>query len=73
MASCDEQLQGLVGDAVLGVVEEDAVGLGGEARAARRIFGEEVAQVPGLDALRVGGERLPCGALFKRCGLRDGG
>jgi hypothetical protein len=26
-ASCDEQLEGLVGDAVLGVVEEEAGGL----------------------------------------------
>lgn len=39
------QLQGLVGDTVLGVVEVDPRGLDGEARATLRIPGEELPQV----------------------------
>ena len=45
-ASCEQQPQRLVGDAVLGVVEVEAGALGGQALAAPRVAGEQVAQVP---------------------------
>ena len=53
-ASAMQQAQGLLGDAVLGVVEVQARSFGAHARAARRIFVEEVAKVPLLDLLVVG-------------------
>ena len=48
-----QQLQGLIGDAVLGVVEEDAGGIGGEAGAARGVGFEEVAEMQGANGFGV--------------------
>ena len=52
-ASCDEELEGFVGDAVLGVVEEEAGGFGGEAGAAGGVGGEEVAELLGAEVVGV--------------------
>jgi hypothetical protein len=49
----DEEFEGLVGDAVLGVVEEEAAGFGGEAGAAGRVGVEEVAEVLGAEGFGV--------------------
>ena len=45
LGQLQQELQGLVGDAVLRVVEVDAGGLGGQPLAALRIVGEQSAQV----------------------------
>ena len=45
----DEELEGFVGDAVLGVVEEEAAGFGVEAGAAGWVGLEEVAELLGAD------------------------
>ncbi len=44
LGELDEQLEGLVGDAVLRVIEVEALGLEGEALAAGGVVGEELAQ-----------------------------
>ena len=44
-----QQLQGLVGDAVLGIIEEDADCLGGKTLAALRVVGEQLAQMDFTD------------------------
>ena len=62
-ASCQQQPQRLVGDAVLGVVEVESDGLGGQALARARVVGEERAQVHVFDRLVVRLQRLPGGAL----------
>ena len=54
-----QQLQGLIGDAVLGVVEVDALGLGGEARAAIGVGGEKVVKVLAANGLEMRFERFP--------------
>src|SRR5205823_7342795 len=51
--------QRLVGDAVLGVVEEQAGALGGEPLTSPGVLGEQGAQVNVLDLLMVRLERLP--------------
>ena len=66
----DEQSQGLVGDAVLRVVEEEAGSLGGQALAARRVVGEERAQMNVMHRPRVRLERLPRRAAGERSGSR---
>ena len=55
-----EQAEGLVGDAILRVVEIDANRLRGQPLAARRVGGEELAEVQLPNLLVVGRERLPC-------------
>ena len=62
----DEKAQGLGGDAVLGVVEKEAAGLGGEALAASGVFGEEIAQMLCANRGKVALQRLPRGALVER-------
>ncbi len=64
----EQQLERLVGDAVLRVVEKEARGFGGEPRAALRIIGEELAQMRAADLLAVGRERLPGAAFRERFG-----
>ena len=61
-----EQLQRLVGDAVLRVVEVEPGALDGEALAAAGIVGEELAQVRVPKLLVVRRERLPGGPLRER-------
>ena len=58
-ASCAEQPQRLVGDPVLGVVEEEAGALGDQPRAALGVLGEEVAEVSLADLAVVLLEGLP--------------
>ena len=55
----DEQAHRLVGDAVLGVVEEEAGRLAGEALGPARVGGEELAQVHVPEPCRVLLQRLP--------------
>ena len=62
----DEQAQRLVRDTVLRVVEVEAGALGGEPLAARRVLGEEVAQVEIADLGVVLLERTPGGPLAER-------
>ena len=62
-ASCEQEAQRLVGDAVLRVVEVDPGALGDEPVAARRILGEEIAQVEVTDLGVVPLERAP-GSTF---------
>jgi hypothetical protein len=59
----DQQAQGLVGHAVLGVVEEQAGALGGHPLAALAWLGEQRAQVEILDLRVVRQQRLPGRAL----------
>ena len=66
----DEQRDGLVGDAVLRVVEEEAGALGGQALAARRVVGEERPQVNVAHRPRVRLERLPRRAAGERARSR---
>ena len=54
-----QQVQGLVGDAVLGVVEVEPRALDREALAAGRVLGEQRPQVYVLDLVVVRGEILP--------------
>ena len=54
-----QQHQRLVGDPVLGVVEEEAGALGDQALAAAGVLGEELAQVPLADLAVVVLQRLP--------------
>ena len=61
-----EELERFVGDAVFGVVEEDAEGFQTQALAALRILGEELAQVQRLHLGEVGFEGLPGGFLTER-------
>jgi hypothetical protein len=63
----EEKLEGFVGDAVLGVVEEDAGGGGGEAGAASGVVVEEVAELERLDGFGVLLEGFPGGALGQGC------
>ena len=64
LGQLQQQLERLVGDAVLRVVEVDAGRLGRQPLAARGIVGEELAQMhgPGSSSM-VGFERLPCRAV----------
>ncbi len=61
-----EQPERLVGDAVLRVVEVEAGALGGKPLAARRVVGEEVAQVEVADLGVVRFERAPGRPLAER-------
>ena len=58
------------GDAVLGIVEEYPGGLDGEARGARRIVGEQAAQVGGLEFFPAGLQGKPFRAGGQRCSCR---
>ena len=58
-----EELNRLVGDAVLGVIEVDADGLGGQALPALGIFGEELPKMQLPDFQVMGFEGLPCRAV----------
>ncbi len=58
----EEELEGFVGDAVLGVVEEEAGGFGGEAGAAGRVGLEEVAKLLGAKGFGVLLKGFPGGA-----------
>ena len=62
----DQQPHRLVGDAVLGVVEVDALGLGRQPLAAARIGREQLAQVTIADLGVMALQRLPGLALAKR-------
>ena len=62
----DQQAQGLVGDAVLRVVEEEARGLAGEPLCPARIGGEQVAKVHFAHGGGVGLERQPRGRVSER-------
>jgi hypothetical protein len=55
-----EELEGLIGDAILRVIEEDAHSLGGQACAAFGIIREEFPEVQFPHLLMVGFEGLPC-------------
>src|SRR5262249_24493106 len=57
----EEQREGLVGDAVLGVVEIQAGGLEGQPLAPLRVLGEELPQVQGLHPFVVLTQGLPRG------------
>ena len=67
LGQLQEEPQRLVGDAVLGVVEVDADGLGGEALAAVGVVREELPEVQLLDLRVMGFERLPRRALSEWC------
>ena len=54
-----EQAHRLIGDAVLGVVEVEAVGLGGQTLAAAGIVGEEPPQMKGADSRSMNLKRFP--------------
>jgi len=69
LGQLNQQLQGLVGDAILGVVEEEPDRLGGHALPPGRVIGEEIPQVPGRDLLVVAGQSRVSGPLFQP---RDG-
>jgi len=58
-----QQLQGLVGDAILGIVEEETGGLGCEVLAAFRVLGEKVAKMEFADSFTVRCESFPCRTL----------
>ena len=60
-ARCSRRLQRLVGDAVLGVIEVEADGLGRQAFAAFGVVGEELAQGKLFDLGIVGFQRFPGG------------
>src|SRR5256885_8541997 len=60
-----KRFQSLVGDTVLGIVEEQSNGFSRHALAALGIVCEELAQVQLRYRLVVSGERLPCRALSK--------
>jgi hypothetical protein len=62
----EKQAHGFVGDPVLGVVEENAAGLGGETLATRRIVGEKLAQRNVLDFFEVRLQRFPRGDIDGR-------
>jgi hypothetical protein len=66
LGELQEELERLVGDAVLRVVQEDADGLGGQALAAPRIVGEELPEMQTTDRPGVGFEGLPCRPLGER-------
>ena len=63
-----EEADGLVGQAVLRVVEVQAVDLEGEPLAARAVLREQLAEVHVLDRLVVRLERLPFGGAGDRHG-----
>ncbi len=66
LGQLEQQLQRLFRDAVLRVIEVDALGFGNEFRAARRIILEQVAQMFRVDLLVMGGKRLPGWELSQR-------
>ena len=55
----DEKLEGFVGDAILGVVQEEAHSLGGHPLAALGVIREEISQMQFANLLIVGLESLP--------------
>ena len=65
-ASCSEQLERLVGDAVLRVIEEDARGLGRHPLAALGIIGEQSSQVQAPHVHIVIFEGPPCRVFARR-------
>ena len=65
-----EQLERLVGDAILGVIQKQSTGFDRECLAAFGVFSEQFSQRPFLDFLVMRGEGLPSRALgewFDRC------
>ena len=64
----DQQLDGLVGNAILRVVEEQAHGLNGHFRAALRVCREQIAQMHPTYLLMVSFELLPGLQLSQRLG-----
>ena len=71
----DEELDGLVGDAIFGVVEEDAHGLGRHPLAALRVIREKLSQMETANPLVVrlqGVPRIPPGQRFNSLRLRAG-
>ena len=63
LGQLQEQLERLIGDAVLGVIEEDAGGLRRQPLAATGIFGEQVAEMHVAHLLGVSFQGLPGGAV----------
>ena len=66
LGELEQEGERLVGDAVLRVIEVQARCLGRETLTALRVVGKQVAQVPPLHLLMVGGEGLPGGPLGER-------
>jgi hypothetical protein len=56
-----EEFESLVGDAILGVIQEKARCLGGETLATFVVSREEVAQMESLDLVVMDGKGLPSG------------
>ena len=66
----DQQLEGLIGDAVLRIIQVEARRLGRQTLAAFRVIGEKCPKMQVLDLLVVGGEGLPrrsLGEPLDRC------
>ena len=70
LGELQQQLQRLVGDAILRVVEVDADGLGRQPLAALGIVGEELAQVDVAHLAMMRLQSLPGGPCGERCGGR---
>ena len=67
LGQLQEELERLVGDAVLGVIEVDADGLGGQALSAFGVVREELSEVQFPDHWVMGFEGLPRRALSEWC------
>ncbi len=63
LGQLDQELERLVGGAVLRVIQDEAGGLGRQALAAPRVVAEELAEVQVADPLIMGLQRLPGRAL----------
>jgi len=77
LGKLQQQPHGLVGDAVLRIVQVKPRGFDGQALAAPRIVGEEPPQVHVLDLLIMRGQCLPCRRVIRplricHSVLRDG-
>src|SRR6185312_11715942 len=68
LGQLDQQGEGLVGHPVLGVVQVQPGGLGGQPDPPLRVSREQVTQMPFANVLVVLLQRLPRGALSKRWG-----
>jgi hypothetical protein len=66
LGQAEKETEGLVGDAVLRVVEIDARGLGRQPLAPPQVLGEQVPQVAVGDLVVVALQRLPGCALPQR-------
>ena len=70
LGQLDQQFEGLVGDAVLRIIQVEARRLDRQTLAAFRVIGEQFAQMQPFHLLVVGGEGLPCrplGEWFDDC------